>query len=513
MRIVERKFLLSSIATLALSSILVSYAAAAQTKNATSGPSGTLTVVRTGDFTTFDPASLATPNWPDLYQIYSTLTLEDPTLKPQPQLATSWHLSKNKLALTLHLRHGVRFSDGTRLTAKDVVWNVDRYMKKGTAANILPLVKNISKATAPNRDTVILHLARPTQNIFDALDLMFISKPQPTSKIETNPIGTGPFKLVKWTPNNEAVFAANRYYWVNGEPKVKTLVIKDAPDPQTALDMLKTGSAQIMIQPPWTDLSSLKKSGYQLTEGPRGSLVSGILYNTTAPPFNNPKVREAISLALNRKAFINSYLDGHSTPWCLPWANGTPGYEASPSMARNCPQNLAKAKRLLAQAGYAHGFTTTMLVSNDSYVPGAKALAEVLQQDVAPIGIKLSINFVESAAAGPLYHTHQYALAGTAFGRANRDPATLFEGAFPFEPGNTETGYNTPAYTKLLNDLETSTSANPVRKSVLLHLDKILLAGPVTTVAPVPIVVASESSVRGLKLNQDGMLFLAGTSG
>lgn len=521
--------LVSRVASFSLALATVAAGSAACTAHQVSGSSGpagasggsattsgktALTVVQTGDFTTFDPTQLPLNDWAEYFQLYDTLTLENAQLQPQPRLATSWQFSSDKLSLTLNLRPGVEYSDGTAFKAQDVIWNINRYKDKATGANIRALVATITSVEAPDDKTVVLHFSKPTPNIFDALDLLFIVKPQSsTADIKTKPIGTGPFKLGQWQPGSQTTFLRNDHYWQKGLPKLQQIVFKDAPDPQSALVMFRAKQADVLVQPSYTDFASLKsQASVKTLVAGVGATVNDILVNVAKPPLNDPRVRQAISYALDRGAFIKSYLAGQSTPWCLPWGDGTPAYDATPDAARNCPQDIAKAKQLLAAAGYPHGFTTTILTSSEGYLPGSNALAQILQQDLAQIGVKLTINNMDAAAARVALLGKKYDLAAHVYGRSNRSPATLFEASLPWAAHGNIVGFSSPDYTALVTSAETADPAQA--KSVYTKLNQYILDQSfIITVAPQVRMFAMQPAVTGLVGSVDGMPLFENVTG
>src|SRR5665213_2752817 len=422
----------------------------------TGGDAQTLTVVQTGDFSSFDPTQLPPSNWAMYYQLYEPLTTQNAQLQPQPRLATSWTFSSDQLSLTLNLRAGVKYSDGTP---------------------------------------------------FDALDLLFISKPQPDADIKTKPVGTGPFKLDQWQPGNQAVFSRSTYYWNQGLPKIQKIVVKDAPDPQSALLIFRAHQADILMQPSYIDFASLsKEADVKTATFGVGALDDDVLINVTKPPFNDIRVRQAVAYAIDRSAFVKSYFAGQGSVKCLPWVEGTQAYEATPDLARNCPQDLVKAKQLLAEAGFPNGFSTTIVTTTEGYLPGSSALAQVLQQDLGQIGIQLTINNLEAAAARTALLNKQYVLAAHVYGRGNRNAGTLFAGAplFSSTEAKNYTGFFSPEYASLVDQ---ATQADPDKaKSIYTQLNNYLLQQAfVITVAPLSRTFALQSSVKGLAANQDGM--------
>lgn len=474
---------------------------------------GTLTIVMTYPILGFEPTKLPQATWMVEEQLYDTLTRQDSHLTPQPRLAASWEFSADKLSLTLHLRKNVKFSDGSPFTAKSVVDIIKVYKDPAAASPIIGLINLIASADAPDDGTLVLHFARPVSNIFDTLDLLFLAKAQPIGDLDHKPIGLGPFWLQEYVQNDHATFVRNPYYWNADAVKLDRIVLRNAPDPQTAVLTFESGQADMIYGVPFTELKRLRAaSDVTVEQVGEGSLVNAFALNVSRKPFDDERVRQAIALAMDRAAFVQSYFAGASNAWCLPWRPGTPAYDATPELARNCPFDLAKAKSLLATAGYPNGFSTSVLTSDGTW-PGSSAAAKILQANLAKIGVTLNIDQAEPGLAVSRYVKSDFDMASQVYGRSNRSPATLFRGALPWRATNGATRYSSPQYSELVDAIETTTDEAKLSQLYKQINPLILNASWMVTIAPQYQVFAfKKKRVSGFTANIDGFPILEITS-
>ncbi|MHB1133674.1 MAG: ABC transporter substrate-binding protein, partial [Chloroflexota bacterium] len=348
---------------------------------------------RASDFTGFDPTNFGTfQEW--IPAFYDTLTRQDAALKPQPELAESWEMAKDGLTLTMNLRKGVTFHSGRELEAKDVVASFSRVRDPKTGANIRGMMEPVAGAEAKDRHTVVFKFDKPYAAIFDALDMLFIHPEESTDDLKTKPVGTGPFILGERVPNTKTIVKRNPKYWRSGAPLVDEIEIQILPDAQGRIVALETGSVHVIEQPSYLDFVRLRDDKNYLTAtGGEGGSILTVYFNVTRKPFDNKQVRQAISHALDRDRITQTYTRGVSKAQSLPWRKEVFAYDAE--LEGRFAFNLDKAKQLLAEGGYPNGFEAEINTSGEGYSPGSKMAAEILQADLAKIGVKLTIRDYE----------------------------------------------------------------------------------------------------------------------
>ena len=399
-------------------------AASSQSAAATPRRGGTYRMGRIQDILNFNPTQLPTANEPMLYQVFDTLVRIGDDFKLEPRLAESWRFSRDYLTMTIKLRQGVKFHNGREFTADDVIGTIAFYADKQNGANILPFASSIKSPKAIDKHTVELHFDRPPGTLFDGLDLLFIIDPSDPGGLRNKPNGTGPFRLERWQPNDKSVYRRFDQYRQQGLPYLDSVEVSVWPDPQAVVVALETGA--IDIASPVSPLEAKRLSGidkYQLTEDKFG-LVFDVVMNTTTKPFDDKRVRQAVSWAVDRQRFCDTYLQGLVQPWSLPWPPSSPAYDAELNKVYN-KRDVAKAKQLLKDASYEKGFDVKLLCTRSR--PGYAELAEQLQSDVREIGIRITLELLDEAAWRPKFMNGNFQIATHIMARNNKVPATMFQ--------------------------------------------------------------------------------------
>ncbi len=397
-------------------------AALLTTASAFSGASaaGTLVVAGNGE-----PVSLESANITDgisinvQRQIYDYLVdFKDGTTDVIPGLATSWSANPDATSWTFKLRKGVKFHDGTPFNADAVVFNLNRWWDKADKYGFRDQGRNyeivgqllggfkgdktsvIKAITKVDDSTVRIDLNKSSSVLPDILAAGYFGIASPAAikkdgaKYGTpagSAVGTGPFIFQSWTTGDRVTLKANPTYWA-GKPKVDTVIIRSIKDPSQRLNELKSGNVDIVNDLTPDSLKSVQ-SDRNLVMVKRPSFNVGFLsLNNRNQYFKNDKVRQAVSMAINKKAMVDAFWNGLGTsnasfvPPVLGWANS----KAVPADYKYDP---AAAKKLLAQAGYPNGFTIDLwyMPVSRPYFPNPKPTAEAIAADLSTIGIKANL--------------------------------------------------------------------------------------------------------------------------
>lgn len=339
------------------------------------------------------------------YQIYDALARFNlnqgksvPT--PHPGLAESWKVAADKLTWTFKLRQGVKFHGGTDFNADAVIFQMDRIMKKGSeffspllfatnASNTLM----IDSYRAVDPATVEIKTKYPYS--FLPWEMAFILMPSPTAikkygnkEYVKHPVGTGPFKVTKYVDGQIMELVPNDQYWA-GKPKLDKLILRPMPDPAARLAALESGGINWAEVPPPDSLDQLKGQGYQilLRTYPHTIILATNLYD---PPFNNPKVRDALQYAVDRNQMCGDLLHDVCTPATQYMYKGSPWYDPAP--AYNYQYDPKKAKQLLSEAGYPNGFTITIAYpTSGSGNLWPQPMMEFLQSNFKAVGVNMKL--------------------------------------------------------------------------------------------------------------------------
>lgn len=348
-------------------------------------------------------------------QMFEPLVDEDLTKPSQevtvpplrPGLAASWDISADGLEYTFHIRRGVRFHDGTPLNAQAVEYNIRRMWDKNSpqysvkAAGQTTFVwKFLDTVQTIDDYTLKVHLKQPFSEFLRMLaqggsgSTAIIS---PTAlktygdDIADHPVGTGPFKFKERIRGERIDLVRNDDYW-GTVPSIDGVVFRPLPDPSARTAALRSGDVDMIAVPNPDSIDNLMNEGYQLSEGipPHIWYLS---FNMKDQYTSKREVREAINLAIDREGMAQDLLRGSVNPALGVQALSAGGYvERKDAYQRN----LDKARQLLASAGLANGFETTLITSTDGsgqIMP--TQMAEFIQQNLAEIGINLKIQTQE----------------------------------------------------------------------------------------------------------------------
>jgi peptide/nickel transport system substrate-binding protein len=378
-----------------------------------------------------------------------------------PRLATGYSVSNGGRTYTIHLRSGVRFSNGQSMTARDVKFSLDdaRTVKGGWSF----IDAAISSVAAPNPSTVVVHTKTRWAPLLADL-AMFNNGIIPANfdgksraAFYANPIGTGPFELSSWNKGGNIKLVRNPFYWEKGKPYLDSITWTPVSDDNTRILQLRGGQAQIDEFPPFGAISGLTHaSGVSVGLFP-AARVDFMVMNEKQAPFQDVHVRRAISYAIDRKAIVAAVLRGYGKvansllPSALRYYNAqTPGLQF----------NLAKAKAEMAKSSVPNGFKTTILIGTQTATTDS-AIAEIFQQELKPLGISVSIKLEDHAVAQDAVAGFHYQLAHEGFTMDIVDPDELIQfGVVP--NGGTDsmfTNYADPKVTRWAAEAEQTTSS------------------------------------------------------
>ncbi len=360
---------------------------------------GALRVGLLGDFTTMDPHMSTSTEDRDLYyQLYSPLLALDGNLKITPELAESWE-QPDAVTYVFRLRKGVKFHDGTDLTAEAVKWNFDRILNPATGSIRRSEVASIKAVDVLDPLRVKVTLKEPDATFLAALSdrAGMIVSPAAVEKhgkdFARHAVGTGPFQFVEWVKDDHLTIRRFPGYWKAGLPYLDEIVYKGIPDNTVKLTALRTGSLDLIDDLPPKDIAATKANPkLRVVETP-GLGYRRIELNHTRPPFNNKALRQAVAWAINREAIHRAVFFGAGAPAQGPIAPNSWAYEALPGFGS--ASDLAKAKEKLAESGEPNGFRFTLMVVNNSV---AQKQAEIIQENLKRAGITMEIALLEVGA-------------------------------------------------------------------------------------------------------------------
>ncbi|KIN74168.1 ABC transporter substrate-binding protein [Sulfitobacter guttiformis] len=325
--------------------------------------------------------------------VFEGLTRFDSAGAVIPGLAKSWEISDDGLTYTFTLNGGVTFHDGTTMDAEDVKFSLDRIGADDSANAQKALYASISEVNVIDPATVEVKLSEPNGMMLFNLawgDAVIVA-PESIENIKQTPIGTGAFKFDSWTQGDKIEISRYDEYW--GTPAVLTkATFKFISDPTAALGAMMAEDIDVFAGFP------APENLPQFEADPRFQVLVGstegetiLSTNNKVAPFDNVKVREALAHAIDRQAIIDGAMFGYGTPIGTHFAPHNPAYVDLTGMSAYDPE---KARALLAEAGFADGFETTLFLPPPSY---ARRGGEIIAAQLAEVGIKAEITNVEWA--------------------------------------------------------------------------------------------------------------------
>ncbi|MDR6477957.1 peptide/nickel transport system substrate-binding protein [Burkholderia sp. OAS925] len=323
---------------------------------------GTLNFVVTPEPTALvDLATTATNVLKVSAKVVEGLLEYDFSLQPKPSLATSWDISDDSRKYVFHLRHGVKWHDGQPFTSADVAYSLQ------TLRQVHPRAKttfaNVTAITTPDPYTVVITLSKPAPYLIKAFSSsetpivprhLYEGSDPLTNPANNAPIGTGPFRFVKWVRGSYIEYARNDDYWDKGKPFLDKIVVKIITDPVARTVAFEDGSIDLSgdTPVPLSDLARLKNSpklaldsrGYEFQAG-----VTRIEFNLDNPVLKNLQVRQAIASAIDREVIRKVIFYGYATPLASPIIPSSPYYDPAPAPY---PYDVERANALLDAAGF-----------------------------------------------------------------------------------------------------------------------------------------------------------------
>lgn len=470
--------------------------------------------------------------------IYNRLVeFETGSTKIVPGLSTSWEVSKDKKVYTFNLRKNVKFHTTkyfapTRdFNATDVIFSIERQRVKTHPFHTVSggkyeyfdgmemgtLIKEV-KALDPYKIQITLNqpeapfLANLAMTFMSILSSEYGDKLIGSDKkqdMDIFPIGTGPFVFTSYQKDSVIRYEAHKNFW-GKRGNIEKLIFAITPDANVRTQKLKTGECQFVNEPSPSDIADLKKNPKLTIMEDAGLNVGYLSMNVTKKPFDNVLVRRAINHALDRKTYINAIYMNNATiaknplpPTIWSYNNSITDYD----------YNVAKAKELLKQAGYPNGFETeiwTLPVARP-YNPNGKKMGELMQADLAKIGIKVKLisydwpTYLEKSKVG----SHQMLQMG--WTGDNGDPDNFLNvllGCASVKTGSNYSRWCDPKFNKLIDDAKTTTDVNG-RTKAYMEAQKIFKdQAPWVTLAHSTVFRAMAKNIKGYKIHPLGQDYL-----
>jgi len=433
-------------------------------------------------------------------KIFDGLLEYDFALKPIPGLADSWKIGPDGKTITFTLRKGVRFHDGTPFTSADVKFTVLEVLKKNHPRGASTF-RELTDIDTPNPQTAVFRLAAPAPYLMMALSgyespmlprHLYEGTDVKTSKYGNAPIGTGPFKFVEWQRGQFIRLDRNPDYWRQGRPYLDRIVCRFVADSATRTAAMEKGEVHVggFAAIPWPDVKTLAKlpaietttKGYEMS-----SPIVQLDFNTRKPPFDNLKVRQAVSYAISRRTVIENVWFGWGKPATGPISsNFAPvGFYTPEVRTYEVPNGIEIANTLLDEAGLKRGpggVRVEIIHDVTPYGEEWQRYGEYVQQVLAEIGIKATLRYEDVPTwLKRLYTDYDFQLSSNWI-QGLADPVIGVHRLYhskQIRPGTVfvnETGWSSPRIDQLMD--QATVELDPMKRAALYHeFQKLVVDG------------------------------------
>ena len=486
-------------AGVALAAIVFALPASVQAGGAAAG--GTLVMARASDVFNFDPS-----NAPDqesistVLEIYDRVTTFGPQGQIRPGLATSWTFSKDHKSVVFNLRKGVRFSDGSPLTAADVAFSITRALNPKSIYAVL-WGGAVKKVTPVGQLQVRVDLRRvfaPLLSTLATAQGSVVSKKtwdRLGKGAAIHPVGTGPFMLQSWQKGNQLTVVPNPYYW-GKKATVSKVVYKVVGDDNARILQLRSGTVDVIDTVPPNEVQSLRAAGDHV-EVVYGQSTLLIPMNEGVKPFQDRNVRLALSYALDRPSIAKVAYFGLAKPALSPLPSGSLFYQGRYGV----PYSLAKAKSYLAKSSVPSGFTFTLTLPAGN--AAFSSLAQVWAASLKQIGVTAKIVQLEATTAFDRWLQKKYEVLLQPWANDTPDAMEYAELGIAGQDGFF-TGYRN-AVAKRITAAGEATLSPAARANAYAQIQQIAARDvPQIYAVSLPIIWASGPKVHGFSPNAQG---------
>jgi peptide/nickel transport system substrate-binding protein len=324
--------------------------------------------------------------------IYDNLLFQDPESKLHPHLATSYETAPDGLTLTLHLRKGVKFSDGTDFNADAVKLTWDRILDPKMRVPLRFAVGMVKECVKIDDYTVALKLKYPFAPLAPELSMSLVSPISPAAiekfgeDVRQNPVGAGPYVLKEWVKGDRIVMVRNENYW-GEKPTVAKIIWKIVPEDATREAMLRAGQIDVCYKPLPSNVAALKADPKITVKMPLDTRTIFMGLNCQKGVTTNKKVRQAFNYAVDKKAIVKKILFDTAEPMDGPVSPKVFGYF---KMDKQYDYNPEKAKQLLKEANFDFSKTVNMRTPQGRYLFD-KQVSEAIQAYFQAIGVKAEL--------------------------------------------------------------------------------------------------------------------------
>jgi peptide/nickel transport system substrate-binding protein len=386
------------------------------------------------DWGAIDPSQEASTNMGTILLVLEPLIVSDGKGGVISNLATQTHPTPDTFTYALH--SGIKFSDGAPVTIADVLYSVQIHTAKGSKSNLAGNFSNVKSVTTSG-DSLTFTLSSPDGQFPNYVAEIGIVEKSVREKLGPNPgtpghlnVGSGPYTVTSYQPGNQVVLTRNESYW-GTKPPVKTLTLRLVQNDSARLLAVKGGGITGAFEIPSSEIPVYKQiSGYRVITGENDSVVI-LNVNNTVKPWNDPFVRKAVAMAIDKAGIVKAVLDGNgvTTPSVVAQSGaaselGASGAASLYQKLNLYPYNVDAAKAELAKSSVPNGFSSTIIYSQAEDTSGL--VAQAVAQELKPLGINLTVKSEpDSQYTDAVFFKHTAPVSIVNFGTDIPDPVSM----------------------------------------------------------------------------------------
>ena len=374
-----------------------------------------------------------------LFNIYEGLVKPDAAGDLQPAIADNYQIEEGEKRYVFSLRSGVRFHDNTEVTIDDVRYSLERAAGIGSGEPMVAALSKVESVEVMNDSTIAIVLETPDTDFLPYLTVAIV--PEHVTDLSTNPIGTGPYKFVSRSPQENVVLTRFDHYW--GEAAyIKDVTLKIEADPNSIVMDLQAGSIDMFARLSTVQVDQLSRDQFTIYEGTM-NLVQAMYLNNAVEPFNDVRVRQALCYAIDPQEIMDFVSDGAGTELGSSMFPAFTKYYME-ELNHTYDRDLDKARELLTEAGYPDGFTFTLTVPGN-YTQHVDT-AQVVKSELAEVGVVAEIREIEwNSWLSDVYSARNYEATIVGVDASNLTPSALLS-RFVSDAGNNFCNYSNPDY-------------------------------------------------------------------